>query len=382
MIATLFRLSLLLFAIVLLLIGLLTTFAAPTWIDWRMRMMLAVFAPEAGMWLSILPLLVGVAALFLRRGSPWISYVTIGCALLAAMLMIKPVFQALRLSRALPSQLTEAFGPAQPRQTPFFMSPVFHGTLPESPVKTLNYSGSLLLDFYSAAGRSPAPCVICMHGGAWCSGDRRQSIPFNHRLAQLGYAVADIDYRLAPAAIWPAQRDDVLAAIAFLRTQSSELGIDPQRFVLLGRSAGGQLALAAGYGQHDPGIRGVIDFYGPTDMAASLNATSPSDVQLRKFIVQFLGGSPTQSPAAYDSASAMHLATKDAPPTLLLHGGLDTVVNIRQSELLNEKLRTLGIPHALVLIPWAGHGFDFARNGPSDRLSNYAIEFFLSAVTR
>jgi acetyl esterase/lipase len=376
------RWALLSFALFSVACGLLTTVIAPDWIDWRIRMVLGLIVAEAGLWLSLLPLAVAVAAWFLRRGSPPAAAVTIACCLLAATLMIKPAFQASRLSRALPGELAKSFGPAQPRQTPFFMTPKFHGTLPEAPVRTMRYSGSQRLDFYRAAGGSPAPCVIVLHGGGWYSGNRQESTWFDHRLAQLGYAVAAIDYRLAPAATWPAQRDDVVAAVAFLRAQAAELGIDPQRLVLLGRSAGGQLALATAYGQRDSGIRGVIAFYAPSDLAGPFDAGSRSDVQIRKMIERFMGGTPAEIPAAYQSASAQRLAVAGATPTLLLHGELDSLVSSSESELLGEKLGSLGVPHAVVLLPWATHGFDFARNGPGDRLASYAIEWFLSAVTR
>src|SRR6185437_2536684 len=85
-------------------------------------------------------------------------------------------------------------------------------------------------------------------------------------LAGRGYAVADISYRLAPGAVWPAQRDDVLAAIAGLRGAAGRLGIDPDRIVVFGRSAGGQIAEAAAYWARDPGLRGVAAFYAPADM--------------------------------------------------------------------------------------------------------------------
>jgi acetyl esterase/lipase len=282
----------------------------------------------------------------------------------------------------LPSELAGAFGPAQPRQTPFFMSAKFHGTLPESPVKTMHYSGSLRLDFYPAVGRSPAPCVVVLHGGGWCAGNRRESSWFNHRLAQLGYAVAAIDYRLAPAAIWPAQRDDVLAAVGYLRAHAAELGIEPQRLVLLGRSAGGQLALATAYGRRDPGIRGVIAYYGPSDLAATFATGNPEDDLLRKMIEQYMGGGPAQLPAAYASASAQQLVAAGAPPTLLLHGKLDSVVSSNQSALLSERLGSLGVPHAVVMLPWATHGFDYARSGPGERLASYAVEWFLATATQ
>jgi acetyl esterase/lipase len=94
------------------------------------------------------------------------------------------------------------------------------------------------------------------------AGTRRE---LNDWLARQGYAVASIDYRLCPEHKWPAQREDLLEAIEFLRAHATALGIDQAQFVLLGRSAGGQIATATAYWQHDPTIRGVVALYPPTD---------------------------------------------------------------------------------------------------------------------
>ena len=77
--------------------------------------------------------------------------------------------------------------------------------------------------------------------------------------------MASIDYRLAPGAVFPAPRDDVFAAIAYLKDHAKEIGLDKDRLILLGRSAGGQIALSAAYAEKEPGIKGVIVFYAPND---------------------------------------------------------------------------------------------------------------------
>jgi acetyl esterase/lipase len=202
-------------------------------------------------------------------------------------------------------------------------------------------------------------------------------------IARHGYAVASIDYRLAPEHKWPAQRDDLLAAIAFLRAHATELGIDPQQFVLLGRSAGGQMATATAYAKHDPGIRGIIAIYPPTDFYLTWeSATHPGNLDHRLNLEWFLGGTPQTASAAYDSASGALLVSAGAPPTLILQGELDINVFHKQGEVLAEKLASAKVPHALVSLPWAAHGFDLvAFNSPGGQITTYAVAWFLSTVT-
>jgi len=247
------------------------------------------------------------------------------------------------------------------------------------------YSGDLLLDFYHPvrAGAGPAPCVILVHGGGWESGGRDEIAPFDHWLARRGYAVAAISYRLAPRFIWPAQRDDLLAAIAFLKARAPVLGIDPARLVLAGRSAGGNIAEATAYGAHDPSIRGVIALYAPADLHFAWAYAREDDVLKSPMLMrQFLGGTPETAHAAYDSASGYLMVGKSTPPTLLVHGDLDTLVWHRQSERLDAKLAASGVAHAFVSLPWATHALDYNLNGPGGQLTTYAVEWFLAAVTR
>ena len=185
--------------------------------------------------------------------------------------------------------------------------------------------------------------------------------------------------------MWPAQRDDLLAAIAFVRANASELGVDPARIVLLGRSAGAQIATATAYAVRDPGIRGVVAIYPPTDFRLTWDVSiEPGNLDHRLNLVAFLGGTPTNAAApAYDSASAVELVTADAPPTLILQGRLDINVFHRQAELLDERLGAAGVPHALVSLPWAAHAFDFVGfNTPGGQVTTYAVDRFVAAVTR
>ena len=109
----------------------------------------------------------------------------------------------------------------------------------------------------------------------------------------------------------------------------------------------------------------------------------PGNLDHRLNVVAFLGGTPTNAAAPnYDSASAARLVTADAPPTLILHGRLDINVFHHHAERLDERLAAAGVPHALVSLPWAAHGFDLVGfNTPGGQVTTYAVERFVDAVT-
>jgi acetyl esterase/lipase len=264
--------------------------------------------PECGLWFALLTFCVAVGAWLLRRGHPILTAVTLTLCTIACLLFLKPAAQAYWLGPIIADQLETAFGPAVPQRVPFSLRAAVFDSAPEPvDVETMEYSKPLLLDFYRAIGRSPAPCVVVIHGGSWVCGNRMDFGTkrwLNDWMAQRGYAVASIDYRLCPENKWPAQRDDLLAAIQFLRAHATALGIDPHKFVLLGRSAGGQMATATAYAHHDPSIRGIIAIYPPTDFYLTWKvATVPGNLDHRMNLEWFLGGTPDTASAAYDSAS-------------------------------------------------------------------------------
>ncbi len=372
------RISLLTLALTLLALGTLTVFKSPDWSPWR----LGVLAGEYGHWLAVVALGVGAGAWF-ARGNLALAVVTMAISGVAAALFLKPSYQARQLAATLPGQLGAAFGAQAIERPPFAVTGlVGRDPVPVAP-REIAVTPELPLDFYPAVGRASAPCVIVIHAGGWDSGDRKQFPQFNHWLAARGYAVAAISYRLAPKYQWPAQREDVLAAIALLKARAGELGIDPTRLVLLGRSAGGQIAQAVGYAANDPAIRGVIGLYAPSDLIFGYVNTHENDMLKSPALMrQFLGGTPESARANYESASALFQVTRRSPPTLLLHGTIDAVSWYRHSVRLDAKLAEQGVPRAFVQLPWATHAFDFNLHGPGGQLTTYAVEWFLAQVTR
>jgi acetyl esterase/lipase len=397
------------------LLSLLTAIKCPLWLHWVVGMVV----PECALWISPLPVVFAAAAWFLRcradvatdgvtsvrGGRQILTVATLALCGVAIILLLKPAAQAWWLGRSLPAQLDAAFAPivassphpaplAHPRRAPFSLAASLEPSPQPVPIETMEYARGLLLDLYRPLGRSssaaPAACIVVIHGGSWVSGNRLDNGTkrvLNDYLARRGYAVVSIDYRLAPEHVWPAQREDLLAALGFLRERAAPLGIDPGKFVLLGRSAGAQIATAGTYAMDDPraeGIRGVISFYTPTDFRMTWDsATQPGNLDHRLNLEWFLGGTPESAAGTYDSASAATLVRADAPPTLILHGVLDVNVFHEHAQLLDDRLAAANVPHALVTLPWAAHAFDLVGfNTPGGQISTYAVERFVESVTR
>ncbi|MEO8350345.1 MAG: alpha/beta hydrolase [Chthoniobacteraceae bacterium] len=349
---------------------------------------LKLVATEYGHWLALLAVILMVAG---RRMTAMDS-VSIVLAGLAAVMLISTSIRAIATGSKVRDGLQAAFptteNPEKESGSPYSWSKLWGWgkppiVTPEEVVFAHHSDAPLTLDFYPSRTRSSAPCVIVVHGGGWNSGSRKDSVALNHELSRRGYAVAAIDYRLAPKYTWPAQRDDTRAAIHYLQSHAEENGINPHMFVLLGRSAGGQIAEATTASGLEKDIRGCIAFYSPADMRFAYEHADGKDIlNSEKLLREFLGGTPAEAPENYDSATANGQVSASTPPMLLLHGETDELVWFKQSERLDGRLSEVGAPHFLVRLPWATHAFDYNYNGPGGQISTWAVCKFLESVTR
>lgn len=257
----------------------------------------------------------------------------------------------------------------------------FEETIPQK-LEFARYEKTILsLDFYPAKSLRPAPWVLIVHAGGWDSGSSDQLTFVNSLLADRGYGVVAINYRLAPQYTWPAQNEDVKAAVAFIRENAVKLNLDPARWVIMGRSAGGQIAGVTAYTHGDLPPKGLISLYAPTDLVYSWNHSRRGDIlEPLDLLKNFIGGTLVEKREGFESASPLRLAGKDSPPTLILHGQMDTLVYPQHSKRLNHKLKELGVPVAYMNFPWATHGFDFALRGPGGMIATRSILYFLSQV--
>jgi acetyl esterase/lipase len=235
----------------------------------------------------------------------------------------------------------------------------------------------LELDLHAPPGAGPHPVIVWIHGGAWQEGGR-QILPatiephgFYERLVARGYAVAAADYRLSREAQYPAQLDDVLAAIAWLRRHAERLRLDPGRLATFGESAGGHLAAMAGLvGRGDTAVGAVVNWYGAVD----LDIDDPDDPSTPPAVL--LGGPIAGRREFAQWASPVHRVHPDAPPFLSVHGTADAIVPYDQSERLTAALRAHGVRADLVAVPDAGHCFEGyeAIDGLIERCADFLDE--------
>jgi acetyl esterase/lipase len=221
----------------------------------------------------------------------------------------------------------------------------------------------------------PAPLIIWIHGGGWQGGSKENALPLRQGWVERGYAIASINYRLSGHAVFPAQIEDCKAAIRWLRAHAAQYHIDPTRFGVWGSSAGGHLAALVGtsgdgktldVGEHldqSSRVQAVCDYYGPTDLLAFVsrpgyenhaNPRSPESL--------LLGGAVKEKPELAKAANPLTYITPDDPPFLIVHGDLDPIVPLQQSELLFTALKSAKLSAHFHTIHGAGHGPGF--DGP------------------
>ncbi|GAA4161273.1 hypothetical protein GCM10022286_18510 [Gryllotalpicola daejeonensis] len=199
----------------------------------------------------------------------------------------------------------------------------------------------------TATGK-PRPAVLLIHGGGWHSGDKSTVEDTCEWLAQSGFVTFNIDYRLWPAARYPAQPDDAVAALRFLRAPATvaHYEIDPTRIGVFGGSAGGQLAASIalrGTGPLTSGDRvaALVDLSGPMDLTGSV--TPHQDARLTVDEQQFLNCRNLARCAAAKAASPLRAVTPDDPPTFIGQATVDFVPR-EQGDALARALTDAGVP--------------------------------------
>jgi acetyl esterase len=226
------------------------------------------------------------------------------------------------------------------------------------------------------------PTVVSVHGGSWARGDKANADWRNVCLwlASEGFVAASVNYRLVPEARYPAQVDDVAAAVAWLRepAQVEAFDIDPARIGVFGGSAGGHLAALLGTlgdGPLDTGSRvaAVAELSGPVGLgAAELEADAASD-WLRGIVAEFLGCEPDAGdeacPQAIEASATAHVDPSD-PPFLIGHAAGE-IVPVAQSERLAATLRASAVPAELAVVPGDAHSIGILDGALRERVATF-----------
>ena len=241
----------------------------------------------------------------------------------------------------------------------------------------------LTLDVYRPSSAGPHPMLLQLYGGAWQRGSPDDNASFASYFASKGYVVVAADYRHAPEFTWPAQIQDVRVAVGWIIAHAGEYDGDRSRIAMIGRSAGAQLALVAAYQAGTPLVRAVASYYGPVDLAEGWREPPrPDPLDVRTILETYLGGTPDTVPARYHDASPVSYPRPQVPPTLLIYGARDHVVEARFGRQLNDRLQQSGAISVLLEIPWAEHAFDALPNGLSSQMALYYTERFFAWALR
>lgn len=354
-----------------------------------------------------------------------------GTGLLGAIIAVRHVR---KVTRSQDSGLAEAFGrdwesripeSLRHRLRPYRWRPVYRKRRP----------GALHLDVVyganSDSGRpltadlmQPPPGVpytgvamVFIHGGGWWYGRKNiRKFPYFERLVNQGHVVMDINYTLAPHSSIPGMVKDVKQAILWLKHHRGTYGVDPARIVLTGQSAGGHLALLAAYtpnhptfqpaGQEgDTSVKGVISYQGPPDLGALHDDIQARFVRLfpnrlverihrllelmgrhgrslASGISSVVGGTPEEHPELYKLLSPVTYVNGSCPPTMLLQGTHDLMVDYRAVERLYRRLQQAGAPVFYVSFPNCNHAFEsvLPRLSPAAQTAAYYTERFLALM--
>lgn len=378
---------------------------------------------------------IGLALLGLKRRDP----VTAGLALLGAASATRYTLQVIAphsgfeqafgqdWQKRIPAEMSRRF--LSRRWTPLVMAPRRGNWQRDLPYGVHSGSGQrLLADLWQPSTGAPRSGlgVIYVHGGAWRLGVKDMGTrAFFRRLTSQGHVVLDIDYVLAPAADVAGMVGDVKRAIIWLKQNAAAYGIDPERIVLIGGSAGGHLALLAAYTPNDPSlqpdgspvdtaVRAVVSFYGPTDFhdvhddvernrervirrkrirpygyviesllqASGLVPPKTPIEEAGNYVAQLLGAAPAERPDLYQQLSPAGRAGPHCPPTLLLQGAADIFGMARSVRRLHQTLVAAGVPSVLVEFPNTDHAFDLVipQISPAAQAAQYDVERFLALM--
>lgn len=228
------------------------------------------------------------------------------------------------------------------------------------------YAEGLTLNLHRRFGVHKAPTLLYLHPGSWMRGrPGRQSRALIHRLVDDGWVVLDAQYPLSPKATFPEHLIGVKRAIAWAKSGGTEVGVDPERVVVAGGSAGAHLAALAaltpgneslqpGFEQADVGVIGCIPFYGIFDLF-NRNRTRYDWPFVARYVMK---ASKSEKPDLYELGSPLDVVAAGAPPFHVVHGEFDSVVLPDESRHFVTALESHGNEVVYTEVGGAQHGFD------------------------
>lgn len=227
------------------------------------------------------------------------------------------------------------------------------------------------LDLYLPANASgPVPVLLMIHGGGWVAGTKESQLLRAMPYLEMGWAVANVTYRLVHVSRAPAAIEDCLCALQWIARNADDYNFDLSRIVTTGNSAGGHLALTTGMVPASSGlgrectsgsftgpptvptvtVAAIINWYGITDVGDLVHGENT-----KGYAVQWLGGLADRDAVARQ-ASPLTYVRAGLPPVLTIHGDADPVVPYQHGVRLHEALQTAGVASELHTVSGGGHG--------------------------
>ena len=219
------------------------------------------------------------------------------------------------------------------------------------------------LDLYLPRGADgPTPVLLYIHGGGWVGGTKERDVLRLLPWLEMGWAVANIEYRLGEVSLAPAAVEDCLCALRWVIRNAEDYNIDPSRIVVTGNSAGGHLALttgmipaSAGLDRQCPGretlsVAAIINWYGITDVGDLLDGPN-----MRSYAVEWMASMPNRDEIA-ERVSPLTYVRSGLPPILSVHGDADPTVPYQHGVRLHEELAKAGVANRLHTVPGGRHG--------------------------
>lgn len=243
----------------------------------------------------------------------------------------------------------------------------------------------------------PLPVIVWLHGGGWVGGSKVQSWPYFQVLAAEGYAVVAAEYALAPDHTYPTPVRQIMCLLAHLQAEAERLGVDPDRIVLAGDSAGAQIAAQAAALITTPGYAqrvGVEPTVAPEQLRGVVLACGPYDLHgiprsrrrgwTHALFWAYAGTRRYATDPRFATWSVADHLSERFPPALLTVGDTDPL--FRHTVLLADRLRAEGVRVDAVLPApgsGAGHQYQFELDTPeAQEFLRRAIGFLASVTAR
>lgn len=219
------------------------------------------------------------------------------------------------------------------------------------------------LDVYAPRDTSVrAPTLVYIHGGGWVGGTKEAAFLATLPYLMNGWTVVNVEYRLGRVAQAPAAVEDCRCALRWILARADRFGIDRDRIVVTGHSAGGHLSLTTGMlpvsagldrqcaGRDEIRVAAIVNWFGITDVTDLIDGPNT-----KSYAVAWVGSRQDRVETA-EWLSPLSYVRPGLPPTITIHGDSDGVVPYEHAVRLHEALDGVGVPNELVTIEGGGHG--------------------------